>query len=140
MALNSGKKIVRRNWYLIPMPDKVIDRVNTLGSSQPKLITVTDMHGRLIGDVETPGVGDNSDECEVEFLGVDAELEEDEMKISYMDPEGNFDIPGVDMEGQEALPQVFEINDPNIPQDSSLIVPEVPADLDGPTQVSTPAT
>jgi hypothetical protein len=31
MALNSGKKIVRRSWDVIPMPDIVIDRVNALG-------------------------------------------------------------------------------------------------------------
>jgi hypothetical protein len=28
MALNTGKKIVRRSWDLIPMPDVVIARVN----------------------------------------------------------------------------------------------------------------
>ena len=39
-----------------------------------------------------------------------AELEEEDM-----DPEGNVDIPGVDMEGQDAPPQVVEINDPKIP-------------------------
>ena len=59
MALNSGKKIVRRNWYLIPMPDTVIARVNTLGSNQNKLLTFTDRHGCLIGDVENPGAGAN---------------------------------------------------------------------------------
>ena len=61
MSLNSGKKIVRRNWDLIPKLDTVVARVNTLGSGQPELITFTDSHGRLIGYVETPGVGANSD-------------------------------------------------------------------------------
>ena len=37
-------------------------------------------------------------------------------------------------------PQVVEIDDPEIPQDPSLITPEVPADPDGPTQVLTLAT
>ena len=60
MALNSGKKIIRRNWYLIPMLDKVIACVNTLVSNQPKLFAFIDRHGRLIGYVETPGVGANS--------------------------------------------------------------------------------
>jgi hypothetical protein len=31
MALNSGKKIVRRSWNIIPMLDVVINRVNELG-------------------------------------------------------------------------------------------------------------
>jgi hypothetical protein len=31
MALNTGKKIVRRNWDVTPMPDTVIARVNKLG-------------------------------------------------------------------------------------------------------------
>ena len=79
MALNSGKKISRRNWDLIPMPYTVIARVNTLGSNQTKLITFTDRYGRLIGDIETPGVGANSDELEVEFPRLDTELEEEDM-------------------------------------------------------------
>ena len=57
-----------------------------------------------------------------------------------MDPEINVKLPGVDMEGQEPPPQCFEIDDPDIPQDPSTIVPEFPADPDGPTQVSTPTT
>ena len=57
------------------MPDTMISCVNTLGGYKPKLLTFTDRHGHLNGDVETPGVGDDSDEVEVEFPGVDAELE-----------------------------------------------------------------
>ena len=71
---------------------------------------------------------------------MDAEIEEEEMEIPYMEPEGNVEILGVDMEGQDSPPQVVEIDDPEIPQDPSLIAPEVPADPDGPTQVSTPST
>ena len=44
-----------------------------------------------------------------------AKIEEEEMKIRYMEMEGNVEIPGVDMEGQEPPPQVVEINDPDIP-------------------------
>ena len=57
-----------------------------------------------------------------------------------MEPEGNVEIPGVDMERQEAPPQFVEINDANIPQDLSLNAPEVPAETDVPTQVSAPDT
>jgi hypothetical protein len=56
MDLNSGKKIVRHSWDVIPMPDLVIDRVNTLGRDQPQHMTFTDRQGRLIGDIEIPGV------------------------------------------------------------------------------------
>ena len=66
MVLISGKKIFQTNWDLIPKPDTVIACVNTLGGDQPKLNTFADRHGRLIGDVETPGVGASSDEGEVE--------------------------------------------------------------------------
>ena len=65
MALSSGKKIVRHNWYLITIPDKVIAHINTLGVDQPKLLTFTDIHGHIIEYVKTPGVGVNSDEVEV---------------------------------------------------------------------------
>ena len=71
---------------------------------------------------------------------MDAELEEEDMEITDMDTERNVAIPGVDMEGQEPPPQVVEINDPDIPQDPSLIAPEVPAEIYGPTQASTPDT
>ena len=47
------------------MPDMVIARVNTLGGDQPKLLTFTGRHGRLIRNLENPGVGDDSDEGEV---------------------------------------------------------------------------
>jgi hypothetical protein len=34
MALNSGKKIVRHSWDVIPMPDVLINSVNELGNDQ----------------------------------------------------------------------------------------------------------
>jgi hypothetical protein len=58
MALNSGKKIVRRSWDVIPMPDLVIDRVNALCLDHPHHMNFTDRHGHLIGNVEIPGVDD----------------------------------------------------------------------------------
>jgi hypothetical protein len=69
MAFNSGKKIVRRSWYVIPMPDLVIDRVNALDTDQPKHMTFTDRQGRLIGDVEIPGV-DKQEEDDDHLTGV----------------------------------------------------------------------
>ena len=75
MTLKAGKKIIFHNWDLIPTLDTVIDWVNKLGGNQPKFLTFTDRHNRFIGDVETPGVGAGSYEGEVEFQGVDVELE-----------------------------------------------------------------
>jgi hypothetical protein len=56
MALNTVKKIVHRSWDVIPIPDLVIDRVNALGRDKTHQMTFTDIHGRLIGDIEIPGV------------------------------------------------------------------------------------
>jgi hypothetical protein len=36
MALKTGKKIVRRSWYAIPMPYVMIARIKSLGSDQPR--------------------------------------------------------------------------------------------------------
>jgi hypothetical protein len=107
MALNTGKNIVCHSWDVIPMPDVVITRVNALGSDQTHQKTFTDRHGRLIGDIEIPGV-DSDKEQEDHFPGVAQVIDYD------------IEIPGVDVAGPEALdkapaPQV-EINDFNIPQ------------------------
>jgi hypothetical protein len=100
MALDSGKKITRRNWDVIPMPDLVIARVNTLGKDQPEMFTFTDRHGRLIGDAETPVVTDDADNTEdVEFPGVAPVITD------------NIEIPGVDGVEEEQAPQEIEIND-----------------------------
>jgi len=42
VALDSGKKIARRSWDVIPMPDAVITRVNELGRDQPEQLAFTD--------------------------------------------------------------------------------------------------
>jgi hypothetical protein len=108
MALNSIKKIVRRSWDVIPMPDLVIDRVNTLGRDQPQKMTFTDRHGCLIGDIEIPGV--DADEDDEEHLpGVVPVIADD------------IEIPGVDLEGtktQDAVPAPqVEIDDLDIHHD-----------------------
>jgi hypothetical protein len=117
MALNTGKKSVCRSWDVIPMPDVVIARVNALGSDQPCQMTFTDRHGRLIGDIEIPGV-DSDEDQEDQFPGVAPVIDDD------------IEIPGVDVAGPEALdeapaPQV-EINDLNIPQDDPDPIEEAP--------------
>jgi hypothetical protein len=119
MALNSGKKIVRRIWDVIPMLDVLINRVNELCKDQPRLMTCTDRHGRLIGDMEIPGVDSTEDEDDY-FPGVAP-------VIAYA-----IEIPGVDMAGPKALDEVLdpqvEIYDPDdIPHDDPAPIEVVPA-------------
>ena len=102
MALNTGKKIVRRSWDVIPMPDTVITRVNYLGNDHPEQYIFTNRRGRPIGNVKIPEV-DTSNADHIEITGVDA---------SDIDVD-NIKIPGVDVYIQE--PQVIEIIDPDIP-------------------------
>ena len=89
MALNTGKKITRCSWDVIPMPDTVIARVNELANDQPEQFTFTDKHGRVIGDA------DNIDD----FPGVDFDDDDDH-------------IPGVPPADYMAqLPTVDEVDD-----------------------------
>jgi hypothetical protein len=90
MALNSGKKIVRRSWNVITMPDIAITRVNALGSDQPHHMKFTDRHGCLNGDTDIPRVYADEDEDE-HLPGVEPLIADD------------IDIPGVDVAGPEAL-------------------------------------
>ena len=92
MALNTEKKITRRNLDAIPMLDLVIACVNVLRIDQLELLTFTDRHGRLIGDVGVPG---NLD---------DLEQEDDNVEIPGVNPilDDDVEIPGVDgAEGPE---------------------------------------
>jgi hypothetical protein len=63
LNLRTGKRITRRRWNSLPMPQQVIDRVNELGKADglPELLTFYDRKGRLIGDSETSGVSDSTD-------------------------------------------------------------------------------
>ena len=110
-ALDSGKKITRRSWDAIPMPDTVITRVNELGRDQPEQLVFADRRGRLIGDVQQiPGVEP------VEIAGV----EPDEANIVDM-PELDVELPGVDVETGEQQ----EIVPPQLSEDDE-------CDLDAP--------
>jgi hypothetical protein len=87
MALNTGKKIVQRNWDVTPMPDAIVARVNELGKDQPEQLIFTNRHGRPIRDVETPGV-DVDVANDAQFPGVDPVIP------------GDIEIPGVDVESE----------------------------------------
>ena len=79
----------------------MITRVNALSINQPEKIIFTGRCGRLISDVEIPGVGP-SEINHIKIPGVDA---------SDIDVD-NIEIPRVDVAIQET--QVIEIFDPNI--------------------------
>jgi hypothetical protein len=85
MALNSGNRIVRLSWDGIPMPDLVIHRVNALCRDQPQHMIFTDIHGRLIGDVEISGV-DDEEENDEHLQGV-VPVIADEIEITGVDLE-----------------------------------------------------
>jgi hypothetical protein len=129
MALNTGKKITRYSWDVIPMPDTVIAQVNALGSDQPEQLVFTDKHGRLIGDDEIPGVDSNGPEPDADNIDDDVEL------------------PGVDVaenvqhEQQNQAPQTVEIDDLDITEpdpppvdelanEETVAVPEPPIQLE----------
>ena len=52
LNLRTGKKITRRNWTHLPMPSKVIERINKIGlaQGQPKLLTFQDCLGHEKSD------------------------------------------------------------------------------------------
>jgi Reverse transcriptase (RNA-dependent DNA polymerase) len=107
MALDTGKKIIRRSWDVIPMPDLVIDRVNTLGGDQPEQLTFTDRHGRLIGD--TDDVTNPNDDILNPTV--------DDSDIPGVDI---VELPGVDMDKvvEDTAPTITEIDDLDIPTPS----------------------
>ena len=96
------------------MPHTVIARVNTLGGNQLGKLNFTDQRGRLIGDVQIPGVPPEPPTT----------LEPDNVDIDIpgMELEDNSELPGVDRDDNET-PQIFGIiDDIDVPsQDPPLI-------------------
>jgi hypothetical protein len=126
MALNTGKKITRQSWDVIPMPDTVMAHVNALGNDQPEQLIFTDQCGCLIRDVEIPGVMDFEEE------------NDDDTEMPVLDPVGIGDV--------EQAPQTIEIDDlaldipqPDPPLIKTVEEPTVPhVEHDEPTQVAQP--
>jgi hypothetical protein len=56
ISLNSGRVLARRLWTVVPMPQSVIDRVNSMAADQPRIITFLDKHGMEIGVEPEPDV------------------------------------------------------------------------------------
>jgi hypothetical protein len=108
MSLNSGKKITRRSWDAIPMPDTVIDRVNTLGKDQPEHIVFTDHKGRPIGDVELTGVdGDAQNETPQNIASDDVAIHDDLIEpeeSADTNPDSQIGIHDLDTYPEDAAP------------------------------------
>ena len=56
MTLGSIKKVVRRIWDAIPMPDTVVSRLNALGQGQIIDLDFLDIKKRPIGELKIKGV------------------------------------------------------------------------------------
>ena len=98
MNFQTGKKLTRRRWMALSMPQEVIDRVNKLGAfdGQPFILTFYDRHGNLVGDTnnsnadltDAPEEETEEDEPVPEITGVDQEPPDDEQQ--YQDtPDDN---------------------------------------------------
>jgi hypothetical protein len=90
LALDSGQTIVRHQWVVLPVPPAVIDRVDLLGKNEPSILTFTNRHGQVIGDLAQdfePCVDEDDNSFVArpndELPGVDVHL-------------GDADLPGVD--------------------------------------------
>ena len=55
MTLGLMKKVARQRWDAIPMPDTVIERVNTLGQVQTNDIEFLDNNKHPIGEIKITG-------------------------------------------------------------------------------------
>jgi hypothetical protein len=116
MALNSGTKIFRGSWDVIPMPDIVIDPVNTLGCDQPQHMTFTNRHGRFIGDVEIPGVDDQEEDDDhlpgvvpviaddIEITGVDVDVDVEVTETQDTVPAPQVEIDDLDIHHTDPAP------------------------------------
>jgi len=62
LSLHTGKRILRNNWMVLPMPNKMVDAVHRLAvaSKQAGAITFTDKDGNIITDDEEDEIEDNT--------------------------------------------------------------------------------
>jgi hypothetical protein len=137
LNLTTGKRITRRTWDIVPMPQTVIDRVNLLGKDQPELFIFTDRKGRPIGDIDITDKAnpeDLDDDDHVDIPGVygdpnqtppilqtpNAEVHEEEQHVIDNEPQIEVDIlpePNLEAEPEPpALPTVLE----SVPHEAKL--------------------
>jgi hypothetical protein len=63
------------------MPDTVINRVNKLGEDEPEHLVFIDRSGRLIGNIELPGVDGDENETPQQ-LGDASAVEHNDLEIA----------------------------------------------------------
>jgi hypothetical protein len=145
MALNSGNKIFHCSWDIIPMSDIVIDRVNVLGRDHPQHMTFTNIHGRLIGDVEIPGVDDQEDDDDhlpgvvpliandIEITGVDVEGTETQDAVTA--PQVDNDDLDIHHAGAAPIEVAPTQEEPRTETPAPVSLPEQAPELRRPTRV-----
>jgi hypothetical protein len=145
LNLRTGKRLTRRRWTSLPMPQEVIDRVNELGKAdgQPELLTFYDRKGLLIGESETPGVSDSVDTTVPPDDGL-GDFNPPTVSQDYgfddgLDEEPDIDLPSAEdetvhepeipsenpNESLEDIDHPDEHHEPNPPQPPEPIDPEV---------------
>jgi hypothetical protein len=73
LSLTSSRVIARRSWTVLPIPQGVIDRINTMAHNQPTLITFTDKQGNDIDETDMSDVI-TLPQTEYEIPGVVADI------------------------------------------------------------------
>ena len=129
MNLQTGKKLTRRRWTELPMPQEVIDRVNKLGESdgKPSLLTFYNRHGNPVGDTrnhsadltDTPEEETEENEPVPEITGVDQEPPNDKQQ-DMKTPDNNKNKNNINYETEEVgdpTEETFQINDDLQPQE-----------------------
>jgi hypothetical protein len=92
LALDSDQTIVRHQWVVLPVPPAVIDCVDLLGKNEPSILTFTNRHGQVIGDL-----AQNFEPCADE--DDDSFVAHPNDELSGVDVHsGDAELPGVDMD------------------------------------------
>ena len=129
MNLHTGKRLTRRKWTELPMPQEVIDRVNNLGEAdgQPSILTFYDRHGKPVGNTKNPNA-DLTDTPEEETEEDDpvpeiTRVDQDHPDDKHQDQEPRDEIQdeqninyGTE-EVDEPIEDAFQSNDDLQPQD-----------------------
>jgi hypothetical protein len=145
MSLATSHSLSRRTWDILPMPNSVIDRVNTLGKYQPELFIFTDCKGHPIGDIEPLGPDDDLDNATngkipVVNAGVnDTPQVTDGIEIDITQPDNAVIDPQERIE-VDIVPDIVPDDNLQVEQSHQLPSPGIPiaAAIPAPIEVSAP--
>ena len=120
-TLNTGSVVVRRDWVVLPMPQSVIDRINSKAKGQPALPIFTDQLGNPIGDTPVDAYqAYEPQESDDNLPGV--EIPETEIPGVYNDQADK--IPGVDTGSEMPLEPNVDVGvdfESPVPQEMPLV-------------------